>query len=516
MNSAKAYLTQYFIPLTNGQHGMLQSDGSYEILDEQVIRKVYFKRMSKELNKFYFEEYTSIRILTNELNKEPLYENYLNMCPKLMHTYTSYKDFDDASKLSVNLMLSFIREVICNNKTDSYDHLVKWLSNMVKGNKNNSCIYLKSAVQGIGKSTLTTFIKDFVIGKALSLETGSEPLKNKFNSILEGKLMVCFEELENFTTGEWSAVSSILKRYITSSDISIEHKGVNPYTTKNINNYILISNNDAIRDDDGRRYFILDLSTKREKDTVYFNNLYKRCFNELVGHAFYCYLLEINTDEFNPQDFPLTNSKLDSIVKRLDSVYQYLKNEFILLNKGMNKIDLGTLYEHYKTYCFDNHLRKPYSKIDFNIKLKEAGIIMYASNGKNKFDVQHSKLLEIAKKRNWMHELDEFETSYENVSLFNSVDANTSNSIELVIEVTQLKEENNLLKQEIENLKKLLSKKSTEHITIEEESLFDGVSIDDITIDGEDVTIEDDDEPDDMKRDYNLNEFNENILSQLL
>ena len=55
MNSAKAYLTQYFIPLTNGQHGMLQSDGSYEILDEQVIRKVYFKRMSKELNKFYFE-----------------------------------------------------------------------------------------------------------------------------------------------------------------------------------------------------------------------------------------------------------------------------------------------------------------------------------------------------------------------------------------------------------------------------------------------------------------------------
>lgn len=84
-------------------------------------------------------------------------------------------------------------------------------------------------------------------------------------------------------------------------------------------------------------------------------------------------------------------------------------------------------------------------------------------------------------------------------------------------EVTQLKEENNLLKQEIENLKKLLSEKSTEHITIEEESLFDGVSIDDITIEEEDITTaEDDDEPDDMKRDYDLNEFNKNILSQLL
>jgi hypothetical protein len=84
-------------------------------------------------------------------------------------------------------------------------------------------------------------------------------------------------------------------------------------------------------------------------------------------------------------------------------------------------------------------------------------------------------------------------------------------------EVTQLKEENNLLKQEIENLKKLLSEKSADHITIEEESLFEGVSIDDITIEEEDITTtEDDDEPDDMKRDYDLNEFNKNILSQLL
>jgi phage/plasmid-associated DNA primase len=424
----------------------------------------------------------------------------------MKHSYLSYKDnFDDATKLSVNHMLTFMREILCYNKTDSYEYLIKWLSNMVKGNKNNSCLYLKSAVQGIGKSTLQIFMKDFVIGNALCLETGSEPLKNKFNSILEGKLLVSFEELENFSMGEWSAVSSVLKRHITSNEISIERKGINPYTTKNINNYILISNNDAIKDDNGRRYFILDISTKREKDTVYWNHLYGRCFNDLVGQAFYSYLLEVDTDGFNPQDFPLTNSKLDSIAKRLDSVYKFLKEAFILKNKGINKILLGDLYDDYVVFCKENSLGKPLSKIDFNQKLKEAKIEAYRCNGKLKFDVALEKLLEVAKTRSWIHELDEFEGDEK------------PDELEPNQEVIQLKEENNLLKQEIENLKKLLSEKSADHITIEEESLFEGVSIDDITIDDEDVAIEEDDDiPDDMKRDYDLNEFNKNILSQLL
>ena len=38
--------------------------------------------------------------------------------------------------------------------------MLKWLSNMVGGNKNKTCIYAKS-LQGAGKSTLPEFIRDY-------------------------------------------------------------------------------------------------------------------------------------------------------------------------------------------------------------------------------------------------------------------------------------------------------------------------------------------------------------------
>ena len=96
-----------------------------------------------------------------------------------------------------------------------------------------------------------------LICKNIDLETGSGPLKTKFNSELAGKILVQFEELENFSASEWMSISSVLKRIITSPSIMIEGKGKDAVEQKNINNYVLLSNNDAIQDDDGRRYFIL-------------------------------------------------------------------------------------------------------------------------------------------------------------------------------------------------------------------------------------------------------------------
>ena len=54
---------------------------------------------------------------------------------------------------------------------------------------------------------------------------------------------------------------------------------------------MLCSNNDAIKDDEGRRYFILDISTHRLDDTAYFNKLYSDCFNNPVGEAMFSFLV---------------------------------------------------------------------------------------------------------------------------------------------------------------------------------------------------------------------------------
>ena len=49
-----------------------------------------------------------------------------------------------------------------------------------------------------------------------------------------------------------------------------EQKKEKAFIAKNISNYIINSNVDAVKDDNGRRYFILDLSNKRKGDFEFF------------------------------------------------------------------------------------------------------------------------------------------------------------------------------------------------------------------------------------------------------
>jgi hypothetical protein len=405
---AKDYIKQYFVPLSNGTHAML-INGKYEIKEDSDVKRTYFNRMTKELQKWYFTEYTDIKTVCYKINKPVFFDDKINLCPKMKHEYKPFSEFSAQIKNKVERVLKFIFDIWCSKRQESYDFCLKWLSNMIKGNKNNSCLYLKS-IQGNGKSTIPKFIRDHVLGHELSLETGSEPIKSRFNSILAGKLMVVLEELENFSVSEWQTVSTVLKRIITSNTINIQNKGVDAIETENINNYILISNNDAIKDDEGRRYFTLDLCTSRVGDHAYFDSLYGDCFNDEVGHAFYCYMMEIKTEAFNPQSYPLTRSKLDSITKRLDFVYDFLKQNYILQHKSIY-CSVDELFEEYKIFVGDSH--KAYGKIDFNKKLREIGIDYYKTNGGmlNRFKVSFDDLMIIANKFKWIHDLDEFSKS---------------------------------------------------------------------------------------------------------
>ena len=400
---AKIYISKYFTPLYNGSHALLK-DQKYEIIDDVILKKTYFARLSKEINAYYFHEIDVLKNVVYKINKDLFYDDNINLCPRLKHTYHPRTSFSEQTHKAVNLMLDFILEVICSGNTESRDFVVKWFANMARGNKNNSCIYLKG-VQGLGKSTLPQFISKHVIGHDLCLESGSEPLKSKFNSILAGKLFVVFEELENVSTHEWSSMSSILKRYITSDKIVIEEKNKNSLETDNLNNIMIISNNDAIKDEDGRRFFIADLSTKKQGDHKYFKTLYDTCFNDVVGECFFSYLLDVNIENFNPQSFPMNNNKLDAISKRLDSVYQFLKDSFILRRKDINM----SVQDLYDAYVESNEDKKKYNKIDFNKQLKTININHYKSNGVNKYKISSIDLLVIANKLNWIHELDEFD-----------------------------------------------------------------------------------------------------------
>ena len=401
---ARNYLIKYFIPLSDGNHAMLVN-GSYVLKDDVEVKKAYFGRISKELKEFYLHENCNLKTVTYALNKPTFFDDKINLCPSMKFTFNTEYIPDIETETKMKFFLKYIFEVLSSSKQDHYEFIIKWLSNMIKGNKNNSCLYLKG-IQGIGKSTLFEFMSKYVVGEKLSLETGSDPIRTKFNKILGGKLLVSLEELENFGKNEWELISSTLKRMITSPRINLQNKGSKSYESENINNYMLCSNNDAIKDDEGRRYFILDISTHRLDDTAYFTKLYGDCFNNKVGEAMFHYLYKIDTEGFNPQRYPMTQNKADSHAKRLDSVYQFLKDEFIFKKRPIKHL-VQELYDEYLLSI--NSLKKPYNKQDFNKKMADIGVAYYKTDGVNKYKITYEDLLIIATKKYWIHELDEFE-----------------------------------------------------------------------------------------------------------
>ena len=405
-NDCKTYIDKYFIPLTNGEHAFY-IDGKYEIMDESIIKKTYFKRMSSELTKYYFQEKIDLKTITYDVNKPTFFDNFINLCPKIKQTYKPFNEFSSETKRKVNFILKHILEVYCSDNQECYNFLLKWFSNMVRGNRNDSALYLKGP-QGAGKSSIVDeFIRFYVIGLPLSYQGGSSPLTGKFNSEISGKLLVMFEELETMGKSEWMSVSCKLKRQITSKTLQIEKKGQDIREEKNLNNYILLSNNDAIQDDDGRRYFILDINTKYIKDEDYFNELHSY-FNDETGQAFYSYLLEIDLTGYNAQKYPMTKSKLDSFSKRLDNIYKFIKQEYILKNNGLNKVSLKDLYQQYEVWCHYQNI-KPKYKPDFNNTLENVGIKNYKSNKANIYNYTLEDLRKIADKFHWIHEFDEEE-----------------------------------------------------------------------------------------------------------
>jgi hypothetical protein len=160
-------------------------------------------------------------------------------------------------------MNDYIKEVLCNGKEDAYQYLLKWYSNVVKGKKNESVLYLKGP-EGIGKSTMSDFIVDYVIGKQSCCRSNAQPLKTANNKCLMGKVLVVFEELPTFSSAEWNGVSATLKNYITGSTAMYEEKYERAIEAENFNNYVINTNIEVIQHSDGRRYYILDIKVKPE------------------------------------------------------------------------------------------------------------------------------------------------------------------------------------------------------------------------------------------------------------
>lgn len=441
----KNYVMKYLFVTDKGVYKFWDAK-CQKLTEIEEIEKTYLKRLPKPIQDWFKTEMTCLFTIINDLNAPLLDYNKkeMNAFQGFLYSQSSvkkYAEYNDAIKENINVFFKYIFEVLANCKQDHYEYYLNWIANICQGNKNDSCIYQKGP-EGIGKSTLTDFLIKYVFGNNVSIKAPASVLTSKFNSPLCGSVFVVFEELPTITDRDWENASSVLKASITSiGEVMYEPKGGNPFPANDLCNYIINANVEALKDSSGRRYFIAEISTEKMQDAVYFSNVTNKCFNKETGEAFFAYCLERDLTNYRPQTMPETRNKLDAIADRLDSVYKFLKFEYILRRQGINRVKVDDLYENYKDYCGSDKFK--YTKTKFCQKLREIQVEYTKSNGDNYYFVTYDQLQKVADKRKWIHELDVY--ANENENEMTPTDANAETIAYLTSQVDALSKQIKLL-----------------------------------------------------------------------
>jgi len=403
-SKAYTYLSNYLVPLADGTYALLEKD-EVSIIKKDVLVDVYLNRCA-EIKAWFTTSSTPVKLICDN-TKPQRTKKYINVSKQFKHEYKAYSTFSDEIKEKVNKMLHFIKEVWASNDEKMYQYLLNWFANITQCIKNSSCLYAKG-IQGIGKSTVPDFFREYVIGNDVTTKGKSDHLKGDHNMQLLGRAFVYFEELQIFSEAEWNAIDAELKDMITSERGSYTDKYMKRFAAENINNYMILTNF-SLKGVHGRRYCVLEIDSKYLNNLNFFASLRKDCFNDEVGHAFFCYLKEIDVSKFLSSEIPDTQTKLELISELLPPVEKFLKFHYALRKTSidMKAVELFQEFEKstfYKSYI---NLHKFYGY------MREIGFNFKCHQGYNRYQIKLEKLKEFGENRKWFSSADIDEVAVE-------------------------------------------------------------------------------------------------------
>ena len=250
------------------------------------------------------------------------------------------------------LIDSHILKVLCSNNKSVHEYFLNWMACSFAGRKLRKAIYLQSE-ERTGKGIFLNFIHK-ILGERM-YKTSSVETITKYTKQLEGRTLINFDELPSDQTN-FRTVSDSLKGLITEPTFECRMMHNNGYTQKNTFNIIITTNNDAIlfTQSNNSRYVCLDVSDCEKGNETYFKNLYEVCSEEGVMKAFYFSMIERfkTLNNWNEDIIPESETKKMKVIESLPKIYKYLKDKYILNNKGFH-IKTKTFFECYYTETND-------------------------------------------------------------------------------------------------------------------------------------------------------------------
>lgn len=250
-----------------------------------------------------------------------------------------------------NLYLSHIHDNIANGDDDIYKYIIGFMADAVQNPaKLPGVALIMRGGEGTGKGL---FAREFgsLFGQHFIHVTNPSHLVGKFNAHLRDALLVFADEA--FYAGDKS-IQGILNAIITEPTRLLEHKGKDPITVPNYSRLIAASNHDYVvpAGPVARRFFVVDVSDKKQQDVAYFGAIRKE-MNNGGREALLHYLLNYDLTGFELRDFPRTAALVDQQIRSLTSEQQFwfdrLRRGELLNYSGTWKrsVKCSAIYEQY-------------------------------------------------------------------------------------------------------------------------------------------------------------------------
>jgi hypothetical protein len=376
----------------------------YKGLDSFGSSKLFIKPL-----KDFIEEYPNLINSFNKINTDFIFKDTIindNEFYVSQPFPTTYINIENRDNNILDLWISYIKEVICDNDEICFNHLNKWFSFIINNPNFKSGIAVALiGLQGCGKSRLVDFLSNFIFGNYNSKPNlaGFDELFGNFNSEFLGKKFICVNEMAS-SKDSYRSNFDKMKTLITENKMVIHQKFQTPFDAKQNLEFILCSNNlNSLNiEKSDRRYFILEVSDKYKKNSDlsrddkhnemcfnYWISFEKNIMNQDSANIIYSYYKDMNIGkEFIGEIIPNTKLKneLKILSKQTPELYvDYLRececlNEIIYENKlvsGTYRYKTTAIYTNYREWCELNGERTIYSKTKFHSYLTNNLNIQY-------------------------------------------------------------------------------------------------------------------------------------------
>lgn len=252
----------------------------------------------------------------------------------------------------VSFFLKHVKEVICSNNEVHTKYVLQFFAHLLqKPHEKPTVAIVQKSIEGTGKSSL---IKMFsaILGQYAITTNGIDLFTQRFNSILENKLLIFVDEASMRGQKE----SQTLKALISENAVNIERKTIDSYPINSYARYIFATNNDHVLNAGSRerRYLVLETSAKYAQDQEYFREYQRFCDEN--SECVMQYLLNLDISDFNPRVAPFSESLLDEKIVSLTPALSFFHEE--LLNSLPFKGTESSVRSYTLYTCFSEHLEK--------------------------------------------------------------------------------------------------------------------------------------------------------------